>query len=85
MSGCHEHKDNVQGDINKGGMGVWCRKRVNKGGMRATMGQRRKEVRRENGRQVRGGGREEEGIHQNKKGRLEMKEREGGESRSDEK
>lgn len=64
---------------------MWCRKRVNKGRIRGKMRQRRKEVRRENVRQVRGEGREEEGIHQNKKGRLEMKEREGGESRSDEK
>lgn len=64
---------------------MWCRKRVNKGRIRGRMRQRRKEVRRENVRQVRGEGREEEGINQNKKGRLEMKEREGGESRSDEK
>lgn len=47
-----------RGEENKEGMGVWCRKRVNKGGMRATMGQRRKEVKRENVRQVRGEGRE---------------------------
>lgn len=52
MSGCHGHKDNVQGEEKKE---VWGeKKRVNKGGMRARMGQRRKEVRRGNVRQFEG-------------------------------
>lgn len=54
VSGCHGHKDNVQGEKKKGGMGVWWKKRVNKGGMRARMGQRREEVRRGNVRQFEG-------------------------------
>lgn len=64
---------------------MWCRKGVNKGSMNAKIGQRRKEVRRENVRQF---GEERApggGVNQNKREGLEKKEREGGESRNDEK
>lgn len=55
MLGYHEHKDNAQG-VNKkgsqgGGGGQWCstkEKKEENDGMDSNMGQRRKEVRREN-------------------------------------
>lgn len=79
VSGCHGHKDNVQGEKKKEVWGCDEENGSTKGEWGQGWGKEGKRLGGEMWGSLRGKGREEEGIHQNKKGRLEMKGRERAE------